>query len=342
MREEADGGSFFGFGDGSFAYNNTYIYDTVGNVLTSSDGKTTHTYTYRNTDWRDLLTAYDGEAKGVVTMPVMKIVSIFPLIGDIIDEYQTDRENGAAREGAVTRLEEKYACELADSDEGPVVRIAFALALCKKRELTKAVLEDALRAAEQLKLAEPGDPVLPALDQAVRYISDPGRLGDSASYKKRLSYTPDWKVGDTFSHKLSGYMSKYAHIFGWYVLIRKVGEYKDHQNHVNQLAYVTICPPEKLPETAEALRSLGFLRMMPGEGNRWDYLAQIYFKNRKDEEAFNLSYIGNFPEAGMPDDASVEDPRVAMPLFGKLKREDILPSYDNDVCSIFKRNGVSK
>ena len=35
----------------------TYTYDSVGNILTANG----HTYTYGNADWRDLLTAYDGE-----------------------------------------------------------------------------------------------------------------------------------------------------------------------------------------------------------------------------------------------------------------------------------------
>ena len=35
----------------------TYTYDDVGNVLTANG----HTYTYGDTNWRDLLTAYDGE-----------------------------------------------------------------------------------------------------------------------------------------------------------------------------------------------------------------------------------------------------------------------------------------
>lgn len=275
-------------------------------------------------------------------MPMMKIISFFPIIAEIIDIYQTNRENGATREAAITSLEEKYACELADSDEEPVARIAFALALCKKRELTKAVLEDALRAVEQMKSAELGNQVITALEQVIRYVSEPERLGDSARYRKRISYIPDWKIGDTFSHKLFGHISKYAHIYGWYVLIRKVGEYTDYKNRVHQLVYVTICPPEKLPKTSEELRSLGFLRMMPAEGNCWDYLAQISFKSKKDEKAFDLSYIGSFPDAGMPGDASVEDPQVSMPLFGKLKREDILPNYDNDVCLLFKSNGIGK
>ncbi len=40
----------------------TYTYDTFGNLRTSSDGVVTHTYTYGDSDWKDLLTAYDGNA----------------------------------------------------------------------------------------------------------------------------------------------------------------------------------------------------------------------------------------------------------------------------------------
>ncbi len=34
----------------------------MGNILTASNGTSTHTYSYTNTDWKDLLTAFDGEA----------------------------------------------------------------------------------------------------------------------------------------------------------------------------------------------------------------------------------------------------------------------------------------
>ena len=40
----------------------TYTYDTVGNLLTASDGSAAHTYAYGDEQWRDLLTAYDGHA----------------------------------------------------------------------------------------------------------------------------------------------------------------------------------------------------------------------------------------------------------------------------------------
>ncbi len=38
----------------------SYTYDTVGNLLNFNNGTTSHTYTYGNSEWRDLLTAVDG------------------------------------------------------------------------------------------------------------------------------------------------------------------------------------------------------------------------------------------------------------------------------------------
>ena len=39
----------------------SYTYDTAGNILTFNNGISSHTYTYGNADWKDLLTAVDGQ-----------------------------------------------------------------------------------------------------------------------------------------------------------------------------------------------------------------------------------------------------------------------------------------
>ena len=49
-------GQLLSAADGTTTY--SYTYDTVGNILTANG----HTYTYGDVDWKDLLTAYDGEA----------------------------------------------------------------------------------------------------------------------------------------------------------------------------------------------------------------------------------------------------------------------------------------
>ncbi len=39
----------------------TYTYDGAGNILTASNGTATHSYTYGDASWKDLLTAFDSE-----------------------------------------------------------------------------------------------------------------------------------------------------------------------------------------------------------------------------------------------------------------------------------------
>lgn len=57
-----ESGNVDGLGSAPYSYNRAYTYDSVGNILTASDGTTTHNYTYGDANWKDLLTAYDGES----------------------------------------------------------------------------------------------------------------------------------------------------------------------------------------------------------------------------------------------------------------------------------------
>lgn len=269
-----------------------------------------------------------------------KIDSIFPIMDELINTYRAHRKRGDTRDAAIEQLRMEYKQELADCDDGPVVRIGIALALCQKDELTQSVLEEAQAAVGELLAEQWDDSMRSALHKLESYINDPRRLGDEAKYRVRKSYIPQWEVGDTFSHVLTHYMAKYAGVYGWYVLFRKVGEYVDDKQQHHQLVYVTLCPPERLPHTAEELRKLGFLRMMPHDGGKWDYLAQISFKSKKDEASYGLTQIGTFPDAGCPEDRTIENPLVTMPLFGQLKRDSMLPDYEDAVCRIYKRNGI--
>ena len=47
-------------GNGTTLY--SYSYDTMGNIRSKTDGSVTHLYTYGNSQWADLLTAYDGHS----------------------------------------------------------------------------------------------------------------------------------------------------------------------------------------------------------------------------------------------------------------------------------------
>ena len=269
-----------------------------------------------------------------------KIYIRFPITRDLVNTYRIYRRCGDTRDKAIARLRMEYKQELADCDDGPVVRIGIALALCQKDELTQSVLEEALVAIDKLLVEQWDGNMRSTFHELEVYIHDPQRLGDEAKYRVRKPYIPQWEVGDTFAHTLTHYMAKYVGVYGWNVIFRKVGEYVDIEQQYHQLVYVTMCPPERLPHTAEELRKLGFLRMMPHDGDKWDYLAQISFKSKKDEASYELTKIGTFPDAGDPEDRTIENPFVTMPLFGKLKRDSEVLSYENAVCRIYKDKGM--
>ena len=61
---------------------------------------------------------------------------------------------------------------------------------------------------------------------------------------------------------------------------------------------------------------------------------------KKDEASYELTQIDTFPDAGYPEDRTIENPLATMPLFGQQKRDSMLPDYEDAVCRIYKRNGI--
>ena len=266
-----------------------------------------------------------------------------PIPEEIMDEYATLRMRGYSRESSIAQIREKYEAELNDEDDRPLVLVAVALALSRKKELTPQTRDDALQSIELLREQESdcGMAYVPRdLDAPTRYLSA-DRVGPEATHRVKKTYDPGWNIGDTFIHAFSQPEGEKTGLLGWYIVIRKVGEYLDNKSRHMQLAYLTICPADAIPQTDAELQALGCLRMMEHD-NGWDYLCQFSFSNKKDEERWQLQKIGCFPNAGCPDDATVEDPRVSMPLFGILRRNSSVLSYEDDVCWWVKSHGIHK
>ena len=266
-----------------------------------------------------------------------------PLVSDVVDYYTSQRELGYSREQALGRIRDSFQDEFRDEDDRPILMIANALALCKKGELTQEVRRDALDAIAFLKENATEDS-LPEEKQdyedLIQYLSEE-RIGAEAIYKKKKPYDPGWIIGDTFAHPLSQTMAERIGLPGGYILFRKVGEYVGHTNRHMQLVYITVCPADSIPSSEEELRSLGYLRMMKRDAG-WDYLGQICFKSRKDQEKWGLCKIGCFPNAGHPDDATAENPVVSMPFFGdKRPGEDFL-IFEDLVRLLIRFNGINK
>jgi hypothetical protein len=263
------------------------------------------------------------------------------IIEEVDSFYSSQRLCGWGREKTLEQIRIAFDSELCDEDERPLVIIATALALCRKNELTEQTRRDALQAIDELKNKEVHSERITqhgSFEKLVAYLSEE-RIGPEARYSCLKRYNPGWEIGDTFIHELSQPAAERAGLAGCFVVFRKVGEYLDHKQRNIQLVYVTICRCEAIPKTDTELRSLGFLRMM-NHDNKWDYLGQLSFTSKKDEQRWKLTRIGCFPNAGFPDDATEENPLVCMPFYGILNRNNDHLAYEDLVCFLYKLRGI--
>lgn len=263
-----------------------------------------------------------------------------PIIEDVGILYWGQRKSGKSRAEAIDHIKTAYREALQDEDDRVAVLIGLALALCKKKELTNEILNEVLNEISYIKDSyTPSTSCFQYLANIEKILSQSSFLGDEAIYRRKHSYVPDWEIGDTFSHVLTHPMAQRVGVEGWTVLFCKIGEYIDDMQRSCQLVYVFLSPPEKYPTTATELQNLGFLRMM-NHGDKWDYLAQLSFKSKKDEATYGLVKIGNFPAIIPPIDRTEETPMLTMPLWGLLTKNDTLPDYEEHVCILYKQNGV--
>ncbi len=82
-------------------------------------------------------------------------------------------------------------------------------------------------------------------------------------------------MGDTFIHKLTHPSAEKAGIMGWYAVFQKAAEYEDELKKVTQIVYV--CP--EIPRTQEEIYHLARVRFARRGKGKWEYLAQLTFKN---------------------------------------------------------------
>lgn len=262
------------------------------------------------------------------------ICEFYTLIEDIQDAYTALRRSGSSREVAVAKIRTDYAEELNDRDDRAGVLLGIAFALCRKNELTAEIAQEVrdacaviLRDMDMQELWQP-------LQSALKRLDDPKKYGSPAQYRAKKQYIPDWEIGDTFAHTLTCPMAEKVGIAGKIVLLRKVGAYTHPREGLTQILYATVC--DTLPQTTQELDALGFLPMMC-RGKCYDYFAQIHLKNAKDEAFYGLTKIGCFPDAGAPKDQSQENPLTTMPFFGRLRKDDTFPDYEDLVCRLYQK-----
>ena len=256
---------------------------------------------------------------------------------DILAQYKEFRTRGKNRDEAISLIKNSFSAELKDTDDRVLVLIGLARALCKKRELTDAIAQETYYEINHIFETSYLDSSTKKLyEDTIKMLTDKSMRGKEAAYRQKHVYKPEWEVGDLFSHSMLIPRATSLGISGWSVLFYKVGQYVDNTGNYCQLMYVSLCPPGYEPTNALQLSKIGFLRAMC-HGDKSDYLFQIAVKSKQDELSYGFTKIGNYLDVELPSDCLDENPKVAMPLYGRLRKDDAFPFYEDQICRLYRR-----
>ena len=78
---------------------------------------------------------------------------------------------------------------------------------------------------------------------------------------------------------------------------------------------------------------------MMKKGEDFEYLAQIVVRNKREENAYCLVKAGNYNDLSDPwlKQCKQENILTAMPLFGKIRKNDSWPAYEDQICRLYRK-----
>jgi len=258
---------------------------------------------------------------------------------DIQLQYVKCRNKGLSRDAAIASIREEYTCELQDEDDRIAVLTGLVLALCNRHELLESIADEGRDEIKRLRRYCERDSVAHIfIAEIEEKLKDIDLYGDEASYTQKRIYKPNWMVGDVFSHIITYPAAQDLGIMGWTILFYKVGDYIDNAEEHHHLVLVSLCPPDNIPSCCDDLQKLELLPMMR-LGERLEYLAQIVTKSRRQENSYDFTKIGCYTNLSnlLLDSYQNENPQTAMPLFGRLKQNDLWPAYEDQVCRLYRK-----
>lgn len=255
------------------------------------------------------------------------------LVIEVQNEYRRLRTDGECRNGTISRILAAYAQELEDSDDRLGVLCGLVYALSKKKELFD---DFSIKIFPDFLDTEATAPALEHMRKCTELLADRKLYGEEAMFKRKTSYDPGWKIGDTFAHEICCPESVKWKLKNQFILLTVGGSYQDTRGNKCYLFYASIVPElNKITEHGQ-FPAVDFVRAMP-HSDGWDYFFQLRVRSRKHEQALGLTYIGSFPDFPRPSDQAPENPQTAMPLFDRPNKDAVYPGYEPHICMLYDR-----
>lgn len=249
------------------------------------------------------------------------------------EEYVFYRRDGKSRDETVRIMLEYYELELEDSDDVVPVLTGMIMALRKKRELFDGFAAKAREYLAQDNIDPHARKHLEAL------LADPAMYGQEAFYRIKKPYDPGWQYGDTFAHTITWSGAEKLGIRGWVIILYEYGVYLDRFHHVRHLMCVSVCPPDQIPRSGQALNDLGFLPVfyLAGpKGAEIQYHVSVPLSNKREEKSLGISKIGNFPDVKLPEGLEEESLLVSRSFIGQPVRDGTCPHFEMEFCTAYE------
>ena len=237
-------------------------------------------------------------------------ITDFPMLAEIKYDYIRFRREGNSREEATQALLNAYHNEITTGaeDDGLLFWVGVADAQYSRKELSEEVAKNALEALDQIQNSVWNLCIGDLERRRKKYAQAP--MPERKVGKPRPPFCCDWKFGDTYAYQLKGPYAERMNLDGTYALLRTVHN-TEWIGRIVPIVTITFWGSKPFPQNSEEFASVPIAIL----GNTlkfytlellFCYSSIFYIGNKRELEAFELEYVGNFADVTMTWEEMVE------------------------------------
>lgn len=239
----------------------------------------------------------------------MKNIYNYEFASDVKYEYIESLREGYTNEEAYNRILTSFASALEDSDDAPVIWIALADTMWDVGRLTEEVrskVKSFMKNEKDYIHTEDAERECKLQQVLAKYIKKiDGPMPEEKLIRKKRVFKNKWQVGDMYVLPIEGKYPRFPEMKIKYLLLIKIGDYKDLSDHIQPLAYIKYLEEEY--HEGMDLNQLLYAKSY-NEGYRF-----VPLKIAGKKLPSQLTYVGNYGDVSLlekPDGLDNEMPSI--------------------------------